>query len=93
MRFDLAACAAAGLEHLHKHDVLHLDIKPENVLLAAPPLPAQPLQLKIGDFGLAVVSSRWEVQEGAPRLSADSGACAASTRVPFACIERAPLVW
>jgi serine/threonine protein kinase len=53
--------------------VLHLDIKPENILLAVPAVPGRPLQLKIGDFGLAVVSSRWEVQEGAPAHATCAG--------------------
>ena len=43
-----AACQSArGLRFLHSHGVLHLDVKPENIYLAAG-------TWRIGDFGLAV---------------------------------------
>ncbi|EFN58091.1 hypothetical protein CHLNCDRAFT_15082, partial [Chlorella variabilis] len=42
-----AACQSArGLRFLHSHGVLHLDVKPENIYLAAG-------TWRIGDFGLA----------------------------------------
>ena len=37
-----------GLEFLHNHNILHLDIKPDNVFLDARG------RCKIGDFGLAI---------------------------------------
>eukprot|EP01116_Phalansterium_solitarium_P022238 TRINITY_DN7272_c0_g1_i1.p1 TRINITY_DN7272_c0_g1~~TRINITY_DN7272_c0_g1_i1.p1 ORF type:complete len:455 (+),score=137.14 TRINITY_DN7272_c0_g1_i1:174-1538(+) len=39
---------ALGLKHIHQNDIIHVDIKPGNVLIAHNDI------LKIGDFGLAV---------------------------------------
>lgn len=41
---------ASGIQHIHSHGVLHLDLKPANVFVTSVG------SLKIGDFGLA---SRW----------------------------------
>jgi membrane-associated tyrosine/threonine-specific cdc2-inhibitory kinase len=49
---------AAGLDHIHNHGVLHLDIKPENIFVDGKG------DLKIGDFGLAVPRKLWEWEEG-----------------------------
>ena len=60
---------AAGLRHIHAHNVLHMDIKAENIYLHSS------ATFKIGDFGLAIVasntSSRWQEGDGryvAPEL-------------------------
>ena len=47
--FKVAIQAAAGLAHIHRHGVVHLDVKPDNLGIAA----GDDLQLKILDFGLA----------------------------------------
>src|ERR671916_3021095 len=46
----------AGLEHAHNHDVIHRDIKPQNLLLTA-----DQHTIKIADFGVAKI----EAAEGA----------------------------
>lgn len=38
-----------GLAHMHSHNVLHMDIKPDNIFIDSQGV------LKIGDFGLAVL--------------------------------------
>jgi serine/threonine protein kinase len=40
---------AVGLVHVHAHNMVHLDIKPENILVATDG------KLKIGDFGSAIL--------------------------------------
>ncbi|KAL4199632.1 hypothetical protein AMTRI_Chr03g145860 [Amborella trichopoda] len=49
---------ASGLKHIHASSILHLDIKPENILLDKQGV------LKIGDFSLAVTRGQWDWQEG-----------------------------
>jgi Nif-specific regulatory protein len=50
--YDLAIQAAAGLAHIHRHGIVHLDIKPANLGLV-PDEARRGLRLKILDFGLA----------------------------------------
>lgn len=44
---------ALGLEHIHNHGQIHLDIKPANVFVTRPWYLFGGTQLKIGDFGIA----------------------------------------
>ncbi|GMH38058.1 hypothetical protein BSKO_05942 [Bryopsis sp. KO-2023] len=45
---------AAGLEHLHAHNVSHYDLKPENVLVKVVD-EVFPLQIKLADFGCSQI--------------------------------------
>ena len=55
----MAAQVARGLAHVHAHGILHLDVKPDNVLLDARGT------YKLGDFGVAYVKDKgWELQDG-----------------------------
>ena len=47
-----AYASLQGLEFLHQHEVVHLDIKPDNIYL-------QNGRCKVGDFGLAIKEHQW----------------------------------
>lgn len=47
----MAPVAGAGLQVLHRHHVVHRDLKPQNILLSSPR--SSDAILKISDFGLA----------------------------------------
>jgi serine/threonine-protein kinase len=57
--FEIGLGVVAGLAYAHAHGVLHRDLKPGNVFVAA--LPGGVLHPKVLDFGLArfVDSTRW----------------------------------
>ncbi|MBZ0121678.1 MAG: serine/threonine protein kinase [Sandaracinaceae bacterium] len=61
--FELALGVVAGLAHAHAHGVLHRDVKPSNVFVAA--LAGGVLHAKLLDFGLArfVDHARWGKHE------------------------------
>jgi len=58
---DLVRQVALGLEHAHEHGVLHLDLKPDNILVSGSP-PA----VRIVDFGLSRFAA--ELRSGRPAL-------------------------
>jgi serine/threonine protein kinase len=64
---DYARQAALGLQQAYLQGTVHRDIKPHNLILAAPTTPGGPEVVKILDFGL----TRF-VQEGQPRSAEDS---------------------
>ncbi|MFY7871064.1 MAG: protein kinase domain-containing protein [Limnohabitans sp.] len=55
--------AAAGLAHCHAHGVFHLDVKPDNMLVAAGGV------LKIADFGCGVLAPAPVVLPAAPAVA------------------------
>jgi hypothetical protein len=55
---DLAAQIAEGLEHAHRHAIVHRDVKPGNVMVS----PSG--QAKLTDFGVAYVPSSSMTQTG-----------------------------
>eukprot|EP00854_Cymbomonas_tetramitiformis_P007362 gene7362-8759_t len=77
---------ACGLAWLHQHQIVHLDIKPDNVFLDAAGT------FKIGDFGLAVLQNKWQWEDGdgkyvAPELlNDDSVATSAADIYSFGCM-------
>jgi serine/threonine-protein kinase len=58
---ELALQAAAGLEAAHRASVIHLDVKPENLLVEQPHPGEQ--RLKVIDFDLAAIAPETEVHE------------------------------
>ena len=61
--WTVATQVASGLDFLHSHDVLHLDIKPEN-LYRNLDNDGDPGPWRIGDFGLAVAKETKDWEEG-----------------------------
>ena len=71
---------ASALEFLQSHNILHLDIKPENIFLDTQG------RYKIGDFGLAVYKNQWIWEEGdgryvAPELLRDNAVATAAADI------------
>ncbi|KAJ5549742.1 hypothetical protein N7535_002317 [Penicillium sp. DV-2018c] len=52
--YQLALGVANGLEALHNHNIVHGDVKPDNVLVFAGPSENVPFQAKLSDFGVCV---------------------------------------
>lgn len=51
----LARDAAGGMDYLHRHvpKIIHRDLKSHNLLVS------EAWQVKVGDFGLSKISTRW----------------------------------
>ena len=59
-RYKIAREMCLALEFIHKHGMVHLDIKPENIFIKND-------QFKLGDFGLVSKISEHDVEEGDSR--------------------------
>lgn len=57
MVWKIAIQVGEGLSHVHRNKVLHLDVKPANVMVALDGT------LKLGDFGQAVLQDQYELGE------------------------------
>lgn len=68
VEFDaLVRQTLVGLSAAHEHGVLHLDLKPENLMIAR--LPSGEMQVKILDFGLARETNAQETPHAAEERS------------------------
>nr|XP_055039721.1 RAF proto-oncogene serine/threonine-protein kinase isoform X1 [Misgurnus anguillicaudatus] len=61
---DIARQTAQGMDYLHAKNIIHRDMKSNNIFLH------EGLTVKIGDFGLATVKARWS---GSHRVEQPSG--------------------
>uniref|UniRef100_A0A7N6FGW1 non-specific serine/threonine protein kinase n=1 Tax=Anabas testudineus TaxID=64144 RepID=A0A7N6FGW1_ANATE len=60
---DIARQTAQGMDYLHAKSIIHRDLKSNNIFLH------DDLTVKIGDFGLATVKSRWSGSHQFEQLS------------------------
>jgi len=56
--WEMTRQIARGLSHIHAYEVLHCDLKPDNILISREGV------FKIGDLGHATILKAWDEQEG-----------------------------
>ncbi|MGH9128242.1 MAG: protein kinase domain-containing protein [Acidimicrobiales bacterium] len=66
---EVLAQVADALAHVHTRDLVHRDVKPPNILVRG----RQPLNVVLGDFGLAVVLAASREMRSGSRTSAYAG--------------------
>jgi serine/threonine protein kinase len=57
---DISRQTAQGMDYLHAKQIIHRDLKSNNIFLH------DDMTVKIGDFGLATVKTRWDVKVKQP---------------------------
>lgn len=50
---DILYQSSLGIEHLHALNIIHRDIKPQNILISMPVMPANKRKVMISDFGVS----------------------------------------
>merc|ERR1711957_231482 len=56
--WSVSSTRCGGLAHIHSYQVMHCDIKPENILVG------RDGAYKIGDLGQSIACKAWDEQEG-----------------------------
>jgi dual-specificity kinase len=56
---DVTVQILQALEYVHAHQIIHSDLKSENVLIASHPDAPGPLYVKLVDFGCGIFASAW----------------------------------
>ena len=69
---DVLGQAAAGIDYAHEHEVLHLDIKPGNILVRERSKSRR--EVRISDFGISMQGRETEVVGGGRRTVAATAA-------------------
>ena len=62
LALDYIICMCAGIGHAHKHDLVHCDVKPHNILVT------DDGQLKVADFGISRLMKTAEPFDNTPKV-------------------------
>jgi len=60
-KFRMALDTASGMHYLHQQDIIHRDVKPQNLLVS------ETLGIRIADMGAAIADHGGTVRAAAPR--------------------------
>ncbi|KAK3384716.1 kinase-like domain-containing protein, partial [Lasiosphaeria ovina] len=64
---------ARGIESLHRHGIIHTDIKPDNILVTGDASSSSSLHAKLGDFGSVLIFQRGDPENTLLPLGRDVG--------------------